>query len=52
MSGKKNPQADLEPEEAALFAINYFLTGLSQDPAGFDENQLVMRDYQGNEWPW
>lgn len=48
MSGTRNLEADLEPEEAAMYALDYFLKDL---PAA-DENRLVMRDYQGNEWPW
>lgn len=46
MGGKKNTQADLEPEEAAVPAIAYFL----RDRA--DEDRLVLRDYEGQEWPW
>jgi NAD(P)-dependent dehydrogenase (short-subunit alcohol dehydrogenase family) len=45
MSGEKNIEADLEPEEAAVPALDYFL-------GACDEDRLVMRDYQGNEWPW
>ena len=45
MRGQKDNAATLEPEEAAIPALNYFL---SQQ----DENRLVLRDYQGNEWPW
>ena len=48
MGGEKNLEADLEPEEAAGFALGYFLADLSPE----DEDRLVMRDYQGNEWPW
>ena len=46
MGGTKNNTADLEPEEAAVPAITYFL----RDRA--DEDRLVMRDWQGHEWPW
>jgi NAD(P)-dependent dehydrogenase (short-subunit alcohol dehydrogenase family) len=46
MGGEKNDRAHLEPEEAALPAIAYFL----RDRA--DEDRLVMRDWQGREWPW
>jgi NAD(P)-dependent dehydrogenase (short-subunit alcohol dehydrogenase family) len=46
MGGAKNPKADLEPEEAAVPAITYFL----RDRA--DEDRLVMRDWLGREWPW
>jgi NAD(P)-dependent dehydrogenase (short-subunit alcohol dehydrogenase family) len=46
MSGKKNLEATLEPEEAAAYAIPFFL-GPRQD-----EDRLVLVDYQGQEWPW
>ncbi len=46
MSGKKNLEADLEPEEAAAKALPFFL---SPRP---DEDRLVMVDFQGEEWPW
>ena len=53
MSGSKSMEATLEPEEAAVPAINYFLSGLAQDAWGpVDEDRLVMRDYQNQEWPW
>jgi NAD(P)-dependent dehydrogenase (short-subunit alcohol dehydrogenase family) len=46
MSGKKNPNADMEPEEAAAKALPIFLEGRQ------DEDHLVMVDYQGQVWPW
>jgi NAD(P)-dependent dehydrogenase (short-subunit alcohol dehydrogenase family) len=46
MEGKKNMEADLEPEEAAARAIPIFL-GKRED-----EGHLVMVDHQGHEWPW
>jgi NAD(P)-dependent dehydrogenase (short-subunit alcohol dehydrogenase family) len=46
MSGKKNLEATLEPEEAAAFAIPFFLGPRE------DEDRLVLVDYQGQEWPW
>ena len=46
MSGARNPQADLEPQEAAVPALAYFLS--ERD----DEDTLVMRDLKGREWPW
>ncbi len=53
MSGKKNLEATLEPEEAAVPALHYFLSGLSGEPQPApDEDRLVMRDYEGQEWPW
>lgn len=46
MSGQKNLQADMEPEEAAAKALPIFLADRA------DEDRLVMVDYQGVEWPW
>jgi len=46
MSGTKQLDADLEPEEAAVPALAYFLQERE------DEDHLVMRDWQGREWPW
>jgi NAD(P)-dependent dehydrogenase (short-subunit alcohol dehydrogenase family) len=46
MSGAKNPRADMEPEEAAVPALAYFLGDLA------DEGRLVLRDWRGREWPW
>lgn len=48
MSGTKNLQGDLEPDEAAVPAIAYFM-GQSGEQ---NEDRLVMRDYLGQEWPW
>jgi NAD(P)-dependent dehydrogenase (short-subunit alcohol dehydrogenase family) len=45
MSGQKNLKANLEPEEAARLALAHFL-------GPQDEDRLVMRDHEGNEWPW
>lgn len=47
MSGKKNLEALLEPEEAARCALAYFL----QD-SGIDEETLVLRDWEGKVWEW
>ncbi len=44
--GTKNMEADLEPEEAAVPALAYFVQ------ARDDEDRLVMRDWKGREWPW
>jgi NAD(P)-dependent dehydrogenase (short-subunit alcohol dehydrogenase family) len=44
--GSKSTEGDLEPEEAAVPALAYFLQARS------DEDRLVMRDWQGREWPW
>jgi len=46
MSGKKNPNADMEPEEAAACALPIFLRDRQ------DEDHLVLVDYQGQVWPW
>lgn len=46
MSGQKNTQADLEPEEAAAYAIPFFL---NPQP---DEDCLALTDYLGQIWPW
>ncbi len=46
MGGKKNLEATLEPEEAAAYALPFFL-GPRQD-----ENRLALFDYEGHEWPW
>jgi NAD(P)-dependent dehydrogenase (short-subunit alcohol dehydrogenase family) len=46
MSGKKNPNADMEPEEAAAKALPIFLEDRQ------DEDHLVLIDYQGQVWPW
>ena len=46
MGGQKNNEANLEPEEAAAYAIPIFVN------AREDEDRLVLVDYQGNEWPW
>lgn len=46
MSGSKNMEADLEPAEAAEYALAYFLGDVD------DEDCLVLRDYEGNKWPW
>lgn len=52
MSGKKNNEADLEPEEAAKPALDFFLGGIDGAPSDYDEDQLVLRDYKGEIWPW
>lgn len=55
MNGTKGTDADLEPEEAAVPALAYFLRGLHDDlgnVAHSDEARLVLRDWQGREWPW
>lgn len=46
ISGVKGVEADLEPEEAAIPALTYFLEAV------VDEDVLALRDWQGQEWPW
>jgi NAD(P)-dependent dehydrogenase (short-subunit alcohol dehydrogenase family) len=46
--GSKSTQGDMEPEEAAMPALAYFLSSLAPG----DEDRLVLRDWQGREWPW
>ena len=46
MSGQRNLEATLAPHEAAAHALRYFLG------EEVDENRLMMRDYEGREWPW
>jgi NAD(P)-dependent dehydrogenase (short-subunit alcohol dehydrogenase family) len=46
MHGEKNMDATLEPEEAAAYAIPYFLNNQE------NENRLMMIDYEGKEWSW
>jgi len=48
MSGEKNTDAELEPEEVATSALAYFIT--PRHPQ--DEDTLVLRDWRGREWPW
>jgi NAD(P)-dependent dehydrogenase (short-subunit alcohol dehydrogenase family) len=52
MSGEKNLTATLEPEEAADYALPYFLAGIETGGPVVDEDRLVLRDYQGKEYPW
>ena len=55
MGGTKSTVADLEPEVAAIPALAYFLRDRGHDPhvaTRSDEERLVLRDYQGVEWPW
>jgi NAD(P)-dependent dehydrogenase (short-subunit alcohol dehydrogenase family) len=46
MSGEKNLEANLEPEEAAAKAVPILL-GKREN-----EEELVLIDDEGNEWPW
>jgi NAD(P)-dependent dehydrogenase (short-subunit alcohol dehydrogenase family) len=55
MKGSKSTEGDMEPEEAAVPALVYFLRDRARDPhrqTRHDEDRLVMRDWQGREWPW
>lgn len=46
LSGTKNLQASLEPEEAAVPALAHFLGERA------DEDELALYDWQGQRWPW
>lgn len=46
LHGVKNMEAELEPEEAAGYAIPFFLNDQE------DESRLVLVDYEGREWSW
>lgn len=46
MSGQKNTRGDLEPEEAAAYALPFFLGDRD------DEDRLVLIDYEGREYPF
>lgn len=46
IGGSKNDAADLEPAEAAVPALRYFLEVRD------DEDRLALRDWEGKEWPW
>jgi NAD(P)-dependent dehydrogenase (short-subunit alcohol dehydrogenase family) len=52
MGGEKNLEATLEPEEAAGYALDYFLAGMAGGGPAVDEERLVLRDHQGKEYPW
>jgi hypothetical protein len=55
MGGVKNPKADMEPDEAAEYALAYFLEELEADPSDPHKNpedHLVMRDWLRRDWPW
>ena len=46
ISGRKNEDADLTPEESAEAAIAHFTGDLE------DEDRLIMYDWEGKKWPW
>jgi NAD(P)-dependent dehydrogenase (short-subunit alcohol dehydrogenase family) len=55
MGGVKNSKADMEPDEAAEYALAYFLEALEADPSdphSNPEDHLVMRDWLRRDWPW
>ena len=55
MRGVKSTVGDMEPEEAAILALAFFLGGLADEPPAdppYDEDRLVLRDWRGQEWPW
>lgn len=48
MGGKKSTQGNLEPDEAAVPAVDFFLS----ENGSYNEDKLVMMDFEGKEWPW
>lgn len=48
-SGVKGTRGGQEPEEAAIPALMHFLENYA-DPTA--EDQLIMKDHRGQEWPW
>lgn len=55
MWGTKSTEGDMEPEEAAVPALAYFLRDLAEDQNASTRHgadRLVMRDWRGREWPW
>jgi NAD(P)-dependent dehydrogenase (short-subunit alcohol dehydrogenase family) len=48
MGGTKSEQGELEPDEAAAPAVDFFLS----ENRGYNEDKLVMMDFEGQEWPW
>jgi NAD(P)-dependent dehydrogenase (short-subunit alcohol dehydrogenase family) len=48
-SGVKGTRGGQEPEEAAIPALAHFLESYADPKA---EDQLVMKDHRGQEWPW
>jgi NAD(P)-dependent dehydrogenase (short-subunit alcohol dehydrogenase family) len=55
MRGVKSTVGDMEPEEAAIPALDFFTSGPDGGPAAeppYDEDRLALRDWQGREWPW
>ncbi|MFT5090025.1 MAG: hypothetical protein ACI906_004261 [Candidatus Latescibacterota bacterium] len=49
IGGSKGTRAAMEPEEAAVPALAHFLENYSDKKA---EDELVMKDWRGQEWPW
>lgn len=45
-TGVKGNKGGMEPEEAAVPALAYFLGDVE------NEDELVMRDHKGEDWPW
>jgi hypothetical protein len=45
MEGPKNLKEHMEPEEAAAFALDYFL-----DPV--NPKDLSLHDWEGHDYPW
>lgn len=48
MGGSKSEQGNLEPDEAAVPAVDFFLS----EGSGYDEDKLVMMDFEGKAWDW
>ncbi len=51
MGGVKSETGDMEGDVAAQPALAFFLND-GQTSEAFDEDRLVMVDWQGEEWPW
>jgi len=49
IGGSKGTRAPMEPEEAAVPALAHFLEDYGDEKT---EDQLVMKDWRGREWPW
>lgn len=55
MGGTKSTRGDMEPEEAAEYAMAYFVDDLAVDPLepqSNPEDHLVLRDWLRREWSW
>ena len=55
MGGTKSSRGDMEPEEAAQYALRYFIDPLDpipDEPQTDPEDRLVLRDWLQQDWPW